>query len=94
MLDRLYTSFDNLVGVYDLYKVETIGDAYLCAANLVKAQPKHTQLMAEFSMAAIKAANDTLVDFDQPSLGCINIRVGTYDPSHVVWRQKGKFHLK
>lgn len=46
MLDRLYTAFDRLVDKYDLFKVETIGDAYFCASNLVKDQPTHTELIA------------------------------------------------
>lgn len=77
MLDRLYTAFDGLVDKYDLFKVETIGDAYFCASNLVKDQPQHTELMARFAMDAIDAASNTLVDLDLPRLGCIKIRAGS-----------------
>ena len=51
MLDRLYDEFDKLARAHDIFKVETIGDAYMAVANLVKAQPNHTQLIAEFSLA-------------------------------------------
>lgn len=78
MLDRLYTAFDKLVDKYDLFKVETIGDAYFCASNLVKDQPTHTELIARFAMDAIDAAMNTLIDLERPSLGCIKCRVGAY----------------
>ena len=35
MLDRLYSKFDDLAEKFGVYKLETIGDAYLCATNLV-----------------------------------------------------------
>ncbi|CAB9525328.1 Receptor-type guanylate cyclase gcy [Seminavis robusta] len=38
MLDRLYTKFDALSQQHDIFKVETIGDAYMAVTNLVKDQ--------------------------------------------------------
>lgn len=34
MLESLYRVFDELCGVFDVYKVETIGDAYCVAKGL------------------------------------------------------------
>eukprot|EP00238_Polyblepharides_amylifera_P001073 CAMPEP_0196572604 /NCGR_PEP_ID=MMETSP1081-20130531/2618_1 /TAXON_ID=36882 /ORGANISM="Pyramimonas amylifera, Strain CCMP720" /LENGTH=1072 /DNA_ID=CAMNT_0041889967 /DNA_START=195 /DNA_END=3410 /DNA_ORIENTATION=- len=76
MLDRLYHNFDELARVHDIFKVETIGDAYMAVANLIKEQPQHTRNIAEFSIAAICTANATLISLEAPELGGVNIRVG------------------
>lgn len=77
MLDRLYHKFDDLTLRYDVFKVETVGDAYMCVTNLVKDQPDdHAKRIAMFAMDAITAASETLIDTSDPSLGMIRIRVG------------------
>lgn len=77
MLDRLYSRFDELTRLHDIFKMETIGDAYMAAANLVKDQSvSHVRRIAEFAIDAIKVANRTQIDRDDPSKGCVEIRVG------------------
>lgn len=76
LLDRLYTKFDDLSDRHDIFKVETIGDAYMAATNLVKDQEDHVKRIAEFAMDAVEAASSTLIDADDPSKGFVQIRVG------------------
>ena len=77
MLDRLYTAFDALSGEHKIFKVETIGDAYMAVTNLVEDQPNdHALRIAHFAISAIEAANSTLIDPQSPEMGTIKIRVG------------------
>jgi len=77
MLDRLYTAFDELSREHGVFKVETIGDAYMAVTNLVTDQPDdHALRIARFAIGAVRAANKTPIDLDDPSKGNVRIRVG------------------
>jgi len=77
MLDRLYLAFDKVASQYHVFKVETVGDAYMGVTNLENDQDDtHVKNAAEFAMAMVQEASTTLIDPDEPELGCINIRVG------------------
>ena len=76
MLDRLYKRFDTLTHKHDVFKVETIGDAYMAATNLVKDQGDHVKRIAEFAIDAVKAASGTLVNASDPSKGFVKVRIG------------------
>ena len=85
MLDRLYQKFDDLSHKYDVFKVETIGDAWMGATNLVKDQSSdHAKRIAQFAHDAIEAANSTLIDQDDPSKGFVDIRAGFHCGSVVA----------
>ena len=76
MLDRLYNKFDALSHKYGVFKVETIGDAYMAVTNLVKDQDDHAKRIAEFAVESMKAAKETLIDTDDPSKGFVSVRIG------------------
>lgn len=77
LLDRLYSKLDALSHIHDVFKVETIGDAYMAVTNLTKDQASdHTKRIADFAVAAVSAANETPIDVDKPDQGCVQIRVG------------------
>jgi class 3 adenylate cyclase len=76
LLDRFFTKFDDLAKLHKVFKVETIGDAYMTVTNLAAEQPDHARITAQFAFDAIEAASSTLIDEDDPSRGCVQIRVG------------------
>eukprot|EP00980_Cylindrotheca_fusiformis_P006882 scaffold1442_cov128-Cylindrotheca_fusiformis.AAC.3 len=85
LMNRLCTKFDALSREHDVFKVETIGDAYMAVTNLVKNQEKdHAKRIAEFAIDAIREANETLVDEEDPLKGYVNVRVGFHSGSVVA----------
>jgi class 3 adenylate cyclase len=41
-LNECFIAFDNIMEKYDLEKIKTIGDAYMCAGNIPSPDPEHT----------------------------------------------------
>jgi class 3 adenylate cyclase len=96
MLDRLYLRFDSLSRTYDVFKIETIGDAWMGVTNLVKDQPDHAKRLAQFAIAAVQAASETPIDLDDLSRGNVQIRVGFHSGpvlSNVIGSRNPKFSI-
>lgn len=51
MLNRLYGVMDFLAGRFGLFKIETIGDAYVCACGLPESDVNHAANVANFAIA-------------------------------------------
>ncbi|CAJ1935034.1 unnamed protein product [Cylindrotheca closterium] len=84
MLDRLYMAFDSLADKHEVFKLETIGDAWVGVTNLDGNQNgTHVKRIAEFAIDAVVAASQVQIDEDDPSAGCVHIRVGFHSGSVV-----------
>jgi adenylate cyclase len=50
LLDRLFTSFDELVDRHDVEKIKTIGDCYMVAAGVPTKRPDHAHALAGLAL--------------------------------------------
>uniref|UniRef100_A0A914E7A9 Guanylate cyclase n=1 Tax=Acrobeloides nanus TaxID=290746 RepID=A0A914E7A9_9BILA len=77
MLNDLYSVFDGIISEHDVYKVETIGDGYLCVSGLPHRNGNdHAKNIANMSLAFLKS----LDRFSIPHLPGerINLRIGVH----------------
>eukprot|EP00983_Pelagomonas_calceolata_P057387 1145046-Pelagomonas_calceolata.AAC.1 len=75
MLHRLYSRFDALSESLDLFKVGTVGDAYMCVANVRHPMPDtHAAAMARFAFGCAEIARSEPVCPNHPERGNISIR--------------------
>jgi adenylate cyclase len=62
LLDRLFTSFDELVDRHDVEKIKTIGDCYMVAAGVPKERPDHAHALARLALEMCQCAKNFLPD--------------------------------
>uniref|UniRef100_A0A914CAI0 guanylate cyclase n=1 Tax=Acrobeloides nanus TaxID=290746 RepID=A0A914CAI0_9BILA len=83
LLNDLYTTFDTIIDEHGVYKVETIGDGYLCVSGVpTRNGNRHAQVIAEMSFDFLRS----LKNFCIPHLPSerINIRIGIHTGSVVA----------
>ncbi|XP_063772076.1 guanylate cyclase soluble subunit beta-2-like isoform X2 [Pseudophryne corroboree] len=75
MLNSMYLRFDRLTTVHDVYKVETIGDAYMVVGGVPIPVSTHAERVANFALGMILTAREV----KNPVTGNpIQIRVGLH----------------
>ena len=73
LLDRLFTSFDELVDCYEVEKIKTIGDCYMVAAGVPRQRPDHAQALAGLALEMGECAKRCLPARDGHDL---RLRIG------------------
>uniref|UniRef100_A0A8C4EDP1 guanylate cyclase n=1 Tax=Dicentrarchus labrax TaxID=13489 RepID=A0A8C4EDP1_DICLA len=75
MLNSMYSKFDRLTNIHDIYKVETIGDAYMVVGGVPVPTETHSHRVANFALGMRIAAREVT----NPVTGKpIQIRVGLH----------------
>uniref|UniRef100_UPI003AAEB369 guanylate cyclase soluble subunit beta-2-like n=1 Tax=Centroberyx gerrardi TaxID=166262 RepID=UPI003AAEB369 len=75
MLNSMYLRFDRLTTVHNVYKVETIGDAYMVVGGVPIPVSSHAERVANFALGMILAAREVI---NPVTAGPIQIRVGLH----------------
>uniref|UniRef100_A0A0K0FCE6 Guanylate cyclase n=1 Tax=Strongyloides venezuelensis TaxID=75913 RepID=A0A0K0FCE6_STRVS len=83
LLNNLYTTFDSIINEHDVYKVETIGDGYLCVSGLPHRNGVlHVKEIALLSINLIKSLDSFTIQHLPNEK--IKIRVGMHTGSCVA----------
>ncbi|XP_054649298.1 guanylate cyclase soluble subunit alpha-2 isoform X1 [Dunckerocampus dactyliophorus] len=77
MLNELYTRFDYQCGILDVYKIETIGDAYCVAGGLHKKVESHARPIAHMALKMMELSEEVLTPDGKP----IKLRIGIHTGS-------------
>uniref|UniRef100_A0A8D9DXE6 guanylate cyclase n=1 Tax=Cacopsylla melanoneura TaxID=428564 RepID=A0A8D9DXE6_9HEMI len=77
MLENLYNKFDAFCGLLDVYKVETIGDAYCVAGGLHKPSRTHAQRIAWMALKMIYTCASHQTHDGKPIKMRIGLHTGT-----------------
>ncbi|KAM6972872.1 guanylate cyclase soluble subunit beta-2-like [Aplochiton taeniatus] len=75
MLNSMYLRFDRLTTVHNVYKVETIGDAYMVVGGVPIPVSSHAERVANFALGMVLAAREVI---NPTTGGPIQIRVGLH----------------
>jgi len=75
MLNRLYCVMDFLALKFKLFKIETIGDAYVCCSGLPQSDEQHAENVANFAIAVMHCCRQVLSPVSQEP---IQLRIGIH----------------
>ncbi|KAL3101480.1 hypothetical protein niasHT_020799 [Heterodera trifolii] len=77
LMNELYTTLDAIIGEHDVYKVESIGDGYLCVSGLPKRNGNlHAKECADMSLDFLKALHSFRIP-DLPNER-VRLRIGLH----------------
>lgn len=81
LLNQLYTIMDSISQKFNLYKVETIGDAYMVVGGLPEKMPGHAAIVCNFALAVQQAVKL----LKSPTTGKpLEIRIGIHTGSVIA----------
>eukprot|EP00934_Nitzschia_sp_Nitz4_P002667 Nitzschia sp. Nitz4//scaffold18_size181773//138347//144070//NITZ4_001935-RA/size181773-snap-gene-0.276-mRNA-1//-1//CDS//3329540071//2657//frame0 len=99
LLEKLYSSFDQIAKRKGVFKVETIGDCYMAAAGLPEERDDHALVMARFARDCLRRMMHVVRKLESslgPSTGDLTLRIGLHSgpvTAGVLRGDKARFQL-
>uniref|UniRef100_A0ACB8GFB5 Guanylate cyclase soluble subunit beta-2 n=1 Tax=Sphaerodactylus townsendi TaxID=933632 RepID=A0ACB8GFB5_9SAUR len=75
MLNSMYSKFDRLTSVHGVYKVETIGDAYMVVGGVPVPVVSHAKRVANFALGMRIASREVFSPITQKPIQCLPLAI-------------------
>ena len=77
-LHKLYLLFDETIQRYDVYKVETIGDAYMVSGGVPERTNLHAANVCSFALALLENMKNFKISNDSDPNERVKVRIGIH----------------
>ncbi|MBP7477263.1 MAG: adenylate/guanylate cyclase domain-containing protein [Chitinophagales bacterium] len=77
-IDYNFREFDRIISKYNIEKIKTIGDAYVCAAGVPNPNPNHAQEIIHAAIEIVQFVNNRKKERDLKGLPSFGIRIGAH----------------
>jgi len=78
LLDHYFCAFDAIIEKYDIEKIKTIGDAYLCVSGIPESKPGHTSKMIKIAFEMMQVMDDTQAKMKDIGGVFLEMRIGIH----------------
>lgn len=78
MVDHYFTAFDKIMAKYDIEKIKTIGDAYMCVSGIPNKNDKHAEKMIHAAFEMIEFVNKSAQEKKAKGIPHLEMRIGLH----------------
>ncbi len=75
-IDFYFRKFDEIIGKYNIEKIKTIGDAYMCASGVPASNAQASQDMVNASLEIMEFVQQMILEHNKEGKASFNLRIG------------------